>query len=153
MTSFWPKNRQNDVIWRQKSISVKMLQIDWNFDTVIKSVKNRIKSTQKITLRSLWRHFGRFLHKKIIKFYFYFYGGLSEKILKNVVTMGKISIFELQIFFYNFWLSFSPIWPFFVKLYHFLFFTCFVLEVPENQWFFEKKNENATKSEIWHIGV
>ena len=45
-----PKNRQNDAIWGQKSISVKMLQMDWNFDTSSIIRPKTQKSTQKITM-------------------------------------------------------------------------------------------------------
>ena len=44
MTSFCPKNRQNDVIWRQKSISVKILQMGWNFYTSSKIRQKTQKS-------------------------------------------------------------------------------------------------------------
>ena len=64
ITSFCPKNRQNDVIWRQKSIPVKMLQMGWNFDTSSKIRPKAKKSTQE----SLWRNF---------------YGRLSEKNTKK----------------------------------------------------------------------
>ena len=127
MTSFCPKNRQNDVIWRQKSISVKMLQMGWNFYT---SSKIR-KKTQKGPKKSLWRHYDVILAD---------FCGLSEKKYQKMTSpLEKNSIFELQIFFYNFWPSFSPIGPFFWELMPFFIFTCFVLEVPENQCFPQKK--------------
>ena len=150
MTSFCPKNRQNDVIWPQKSISVKMLQMGWNFDTSSKIRQKTQKSNQKITMTSLWRHFGRFLQKNEKIWFFHFYGGLSEKKDQKMTSpWEKNSIFELQIFFYNFWPSFSPIGPFFGNLCHFSIFTCFVLEVPENQWFLQFFFENAAK--IWNL--
>ena len=41
---FAPKNLQNYVIWRKKSISVKMLQMGWNFDTSSKIRQKTQKS-------------------------------------------------------------------------------------------------------------
>jgi len=130
MTSFCHKNRQNQF----PSRCFKWAEI---LTQVLKSVKKRKKSTQK----SLWRHCDVILanfcitNEKIR--FFHFYGGLSEKNTKNYVTRRKHFDFWTTNIFYNFWLSFSPIWPFFGNLCHFSFFTCFVLEVPENRWFLQ----------------
>ena len=69
--------------------------------------------------------------------FFIFTADLAKKIPKNDVTRRKNFDFRTTNIFYNFWLSFSPIGPFFGNLCHFSFITCFVLEVPKNQWFLQ----------------
>ena len=103
--------------------------MSWNFDTSSKIRRKTQKNRQKIILTSLWRHFRRFLTE--IKFSL-FSGIRFSKYIEKLRHRGIFSIFELQIFFYNFWQSFSPIGAFLGNLSHFSFFTCFVLEVPEN---------------------
>ena len=67
----------------------KMLQMSWNFDTRSKIRQKTQKKCLKIDLTSLWRHFSQFLPKIWRILIFIFYGGLSEKIQKNDVTMRK----------------------------------------------------------------
>ena len=112
------------------------------------------ENAKKVLEKSLWRHYYVILADfcKQIKHFdsFIFTADLAKKIRKNYVTMRKFLDLWTTNIFYNFWPSFSP--PFFGKLCHFSFFTCFVLEVPENQWFLQFFFENARKSEIWHLG-
>ena len=122
---------------RQKWIFlIKMLQMGWNFYTNSKIHKKTKKSAKKIDMTSLWRHFGQFLQKNWRHF---FTADLAKNFEKIDVTLIFFSIFELQIFVYNFWPIISPIWPFLSNLWQFLWLICFVLEVPENQQFRRKK--------------
>ena len=52
MMSFWAKWRHNDVKMTSKLISVKIVQMGWNFDTNSK-IRQKRKKLPKI---SIWRH-------------------------------------------------------------------------------------------------
>ena len=84
----------------------------WNF-----YIRSKIRQkTKKIDMMSMWRNFGQFFNENLRIF---FTTHLVRNFEKNWRHLDFFSIFELKIFFYNFWQKIRPIWTFLGNLWHF----------------------------------